>query len=951
MKAIVRFWDHLSGCLGLIHKAPGQTGMRSPNVEFYHSTFENLLEGCQVMDFNWRYIYLNRSAEIHSRKLKEDLIGKTFTETYPGVETTEVYAKIRQCLEERVSSRMVNRFVYPDEKAGWFLLSIHPVPEGAMIFSFDITVRIETERQLMQIKHLYSTLSQVNQIIVRVKEREELFRSICEVAVKFGQFSLAWVGLLDDQTGNVEPVAATGLDIRDWPFGKINIHAGNLQNTVTATAIRRSQVVSNEDIQGMGIDPVFDRQLKNYPFRSIAAVPFRLGGKVSGTLTLVSPERGFFRSQEEIELLNEMGMDISFALENIETNRIKQQWANAFEYCGHGIAIGISSQDSFQVCNPAFAKMHGGTIQEICSRPISSFYLTEDLDFMKGMIREADITGRVQFEVRKKKLDGSLFYAQVNLVNVYDKERKALYKVVTQQDISEKKRAEEMLRSSERNLKLFVQYAPAAIAMFNREMRYLAVSERFKSDYHLKEQDLVGRSHYELFPEIPSDIKNIHERCLAGAVEKREEDAFPRKDGTVDWVRWEMHPWFESGDAIGGVILFSEVITGRKLAEQEVRRISQYFQSLILKAPDGFVLITGEGKFSFISPAARKMLGYTPEDFVADDPASLTHPDDLQEVISQLQQIFGNPAYSPTLQYRFRHRNGTWRWIESTFSNRLSDPDIHAVVINFRDVTERKKTEEALQISEAEVRKLNLELEERVTKRTAELQAANRELEAFSYSVSHDLRAPLRGINGFIQILLEDYAGTLDKEGERLCSVIRDNAINMATLIDDLLAFSRLNRAGMSLATVDMLDLAGEAFREAREAGLGKKVEFRLEKISGALGDRTMLRQVWANLISNAIKYSSTREKPVISITCKAEKDHVIYCVSDNGVGFDMKYHDKLFAVFQRLHSPKEFEGTGVGLAIVQRIVQRHGGRVWAEGEINRGASFYFSLPLPQGEK
>jgi light-regulated signal transduction histidine kinase (bacteriophytochrome) len=229
--------------------------------------------------------------------------------------------------------------------------------------------------------------------------------------------------------------------------------------------------------------------------------------------------------------------------------------------------------------------------------------------------------------------------------------------------------------------------------------------------------------------------------------------------------------------------------------------------------------------------------------------------------------------------------------------------------------------------------------------RTEEVEAANRELEAFSYSVSHDLRAPLRAIDGFSQMLIEDFAEPLGGEGARRLDVIRDNSRRMERLIDDLLDFARLGKKPLVCSTIDMTALAGDVYRELRAAHPEGEAEFDLAPLPKGWGDPAMLRQVLANLLSNALKYAGKDRVPRIEVSGRPDGSENVYCVKDNGVGFDMTYYDKLFGVFQRLHSEKEFSGTGVGLAIVQRVVQRHGGRVWAESKLDQGSSFYFSLP------
>jgi light-regulated signal transduction histidine kinase (bacteriophytochrome) len=236
-------------------------------------------------------------------------------------------------------------------------------------------------------------------------------------------------------------------------------------------------------------------------------------------------------------------------------------------------------------------------------------------------------------------------------------------------------------------------------------------------------------------------------------------------------------------------------------------------------------------------------------------------------------------------------------------------------------------------------------LEDMVRKRTAELEAANKELEAFSYSVSHDLRAPLRAIDGYTRILEEDYEPSLDAEGKRVCAVIRKQTQRIGQLIDDLLAFSRLGRTQMQSSLIDMEKSASIAFDELSTPEDQNRIEIHIEPLNPAIGDPAMIRQVWINLLANAVKFSSKRSKAVIDVGSQEGDNETIYYVRDNGAGFDMRYADKLFGVFQRLHSEREFEGTGVGLAIVQRVIQRHEGRVWAEGVPDQGATFYFTLP------
>jgi len=274
---------------------------------------------------------------------------------------------------------------------------------------------------------------------------------------------------------------------------------------------------------------------------------------------------------------------------------------------------------------------------------------------------------------------------------------------------------------------------------------------------------------------------------------------------------------------------------------------------------------------------------------------------------------------------------------------RTGDLEVSNVELG-REVAERSR-------AEREILRLNAELEDRVRERTAQLESANRELEAFSFSVSHDLRAPLRHIDGYAHMLQEDAAGQLNGDMQRYLHTIRDSARRMGILIDELLAFSRLSRQPLDRTSIDMNALVERMLREISGERQGHS-HVRVASLPSAQGDLALLGQVWVNLLSNALKYSAKRgDAAQVEVSGQRDGDVIRYSVRDNGVGFDMRYVDKLFGVFQRLHAQEEFEGTGVGLAIVQRIVARHGGRVWAEGEPGRGATFTFELPVAHSQR
>jgi light-regulated signal transduction histidine kinase (bacteriophytochrome) len=258
---------------------------------------------------------------------------------------------------------------------------------------------------------------------------------------------------------------------------------------------------------------------------------------------------------------------------------------------------------------------------------------------------------------------------------------------------------------------------------------------------------------------------------------------------------------------------------------------------------------------------------------------------------------------------------------------------------NLAEESERRRN------AEASLREINLKLEEKVGQRTAQYEEANREMEAFTHAVTHELRAPLRGIKSYIEILREESEKDLDDEGKRIVEIIKENACQMQRLIDDLYTLSLVTKNSLKLSQIDMKSMVKALCHEILQASERSDIEFAIHDMPNVFADNNLMKQVWLNLIGNAAKFSGKKEKPIISISGYREGKELIYCVEDNGAGFNPDYYDKLFGVFNRLHSRSDFEGTGVGLSVVRRIVTRHGGRVWAKSELNHGATFWFSLP------
>lgn len=376
-----------------------------------------------------------------------------------------------------------------------------------------------------------------------------------------------------------------------------------------------------------------------------------------------------------------------------------------------------------------------------------------------------------------------------------------------------------------------------------------------------------------------------------------------------------------------------------QMSEEKYRLLAENISDVI------WILDVDTMYFTYLSPSVERLRGYTVEETMSkpvnfalteEAAASITQQtrqraEDILSGKEEPGQFFISEVEQPC-------KDGSLVWTEVITSFRINKKGRVEVLGVTRDITERRK-------AEAEVNQLNAQLEERVNERTAQLEAANTELQAFAYSVSHDLRAPLRAIDGFSRFVLEDYGSKLDAEGQRLLGLIRSNTQKMDKLITDILSLSRVARGEHKKSLIDMTKMVVSMYNETTSTEDRERLSITIGELPEVSADPTYIKLVWLNLLSNAIKFSSLKDTPEIRIGAYRENEYNVYFVSDNGVGFNPEYSHKLFGVFQRLHKSDEFEGTGVGLAIVQRIIHRHGGKVWADGIEGQGATFYFSLP------
>jgi PAS domain S-box-containing protein len=536
-------------------------------------------------------------------------------------------------------------------------------------------------------------------------------------------------------------------------------------------------------------------------------------------------------------------------------------------------------------------------------------------------------------ELKNKAKDGSFYWVDTTIVPFLNDDGKPRQYVAIRADITERKRAE----ADTVQLAAIVKFSDDAIIGKDLDSIITSWNVGAEKIFGYAAEEMVGGPIMRI---IPSD-RQQEEELIMGRIKQGEsvehfETLRQAKNGRLINISVTVSPIKDASGRVVGASKIVRDITESKRAEEALRESREEFKELFDNAPIGYHELDAEGRVVRVNQNELRMLGYDAEElmgqFVWDisaDPASAR-----RAVLDKLKGAEPPENYERTL----RRKDGSI--ISVLVHDKLLKGDtgmVTGIRSVFQDVTERKRAEE-------KVHQLNAELEQRVVERTAQLESANKELEAFSYSVSHDLRAPLRAMDGFSQAVLEDYGPQLPEEGQRYLQTIREGAQKMGALIDDLLAFSRLSRQPLSMQPVSTSRLVQGVLEEMQANHPEHAAEIHVGELPSCQGDPALLKQVWVNLLSNAFKYSRTRHPAVIEIGCQQTEGQNIFYVRDNGTGFDMRYAHKLFGVFQRLHRAEEFEGTGVGLAIVQRVVHRHGGRVWAEAEVDHGAVFYFTL-------
>jgi len=820
------------------------------------------------------------------------------------------------------------------------------------VSSRDLSSNVDAEQRAERVGRVYATLSKVDEAMVRIRQRLPLFEEVCRVLVEEGRLRMVWVGEIGED-GWIAPVAHAGVAEGYLDSIRISVLDVPEGRGPTGTAARERHHVFTKDIaKDARMGPWRDAALER-EYRSSAAFPLVIEDRCVAVLTAYSSEPGFF-DQEEVALFDRMAADLSFALEAMGREERRRAVEAELRASEKRFRVATESMlDSLAILSPV--RDGGSEIIDFRLRYVNDAYCA-----LVGLERERVVGHRLgelfprfpgseRFEVyRRVAMTGELCrtdevhlpaaWAGASLASrVFDTVIASMGEelVVSARDVTERKQDEQELRLRAELLDLAHD---AVIVRDPVESRVRFWNRGAEAIYGFSRDEAVNRVTHELLATVFLESREAVDDALAREGRWVGELRHTRKDGEVIVV--SSRQALQTGDDGRpiAVIELNSDITERKRAEQELAQIT----GLLERTEE--ITKTGGWEHDLVTGTVT----WTDEVYRVVGLDRASHPPEPAHAIAAYDE-----ESAPILDAAFRRLvaeaepwdlelglvrgDGQRIWVRVIGLPAIEGGRVVGVSGTISDVTDRRRAEE-------EIRTLNAELEQRVAARTAELERVNHELETFAYSISHDLRAPLRAVDGFSKVLLDDYAEKLGEDGRHYLERVRAGAARMGTLIDEILQLSRLSRQRFEGVPINISELAREVSAELTSAETGRRVEVEIQDGLIAEADLELVRSALENLFANAFKFTAKTERPRVRFGAVKNNGVPVYFVADNGAGFDMAHAKGLFRPFHRLHRETEFPGTGIGLATVVRAVHRHDGVIWAQAAINQGATFHFTL-------
>ncbi|MBD1897468.1 PAS domain S-box protein [Coleofasciculus sp. FACHB-129] len=863
---------------------------------------ESITDAFVALDRQWRIAYVNHETARLNGQKPEEIIGKTHWEQWPWSVGTKVEREYRRAIAEQVA---VHFEVFYEPLNIWLEIHAYPSEDGLGIYYRDITERKQAQEALQKREDELRLITNALPVLIAYIDSEQRY---CFHNKAYEE----WFGDSGTQVN-----------------GK---HAREVLGEAAYEATR----------------PYIETVLSGKQVTYETKLPYKDGGTRYISATYI-PQ---FDSLGQVEGFVGLVSDISDRKAAEEAlRRSEERFRRLFDSNLSGIAFW--NLDGFITeANDAYLRLVGYTREEFTELGKISWKNLTPPEYQhvdERAIAEVLATGVSNiYEKEYVQRDGKRVPIVLGIALLNDSQQEGVAFVL---DISDRKQVEAeraLLFSLEQIARAEAEAAREEISnilesitdgflAFDNQWRFTYLNHEGAKTLGHSPEELQGKNLWEEFPELAdTNFGQLYQRTVAEQVPMELEDYYPPFDA---WFVARAYP-----TQAGGLSLYFRNISDRKKAEAALIESEERFRLMADTAP---VLIWMSGLDKHCDYFNKPWLNFTGralEQEMGNGWMEGVHPDDLQFYLDTYVNAF-DARQDFKMEYRLRRFDGEYRWLLDIGIPRFTpDGSFVGYVGSSIDISDRKE-------AEASIRQLNEKLEKRVQERTAQLEAANKELESFSYSVSHDLRAPLRHISGFVDLLLKRLGSTtLDETSLRYLKTIAQTTKQAGVLVDELLAFSRMGRTEMRYASINMDRLVREVQRDLEPEINHRAITWQLDPLPEVQGDPSMLRLVLRNLMANAVKYTQTRTHAEIEIGSTDNESEVVFFIRDNGVGFDMQYVHKLFGVFQRLHSEQEFEGTGIGLANVQRIIHRHGGRTWAEGAVEGGATFYFSLPKLAGK-